>query len=211
MEWAAELRVSVSGGTVPARRERSTVEPDPARPLRLAVVSADPALRARLQERLHGTAGVDVRAWAAGVDLLLLLDTRVDVCLCTEPVPDPAAARLRGRGCAVAGLPPGGDPLAVALAADAARALAARASGAVPRPQLAPRQQEVLAAYAAGNDLLPTVARQLGMERETLKTHLRRIRAKYAEVGRPAPTRRDLYVRAVEDGLLAPPSGRPWR
>jgi hypothetical protein len=49
------------------------------------------------------------------------------------------------------------------------------------------------------------------MDPETLKTHLRRIRAKYAEVGRPAPTRRDLYVRAVEDGLLAPPSGRPWR
>jgi hypothetical protein len=48
------------------------------------------------------------------------------------------------------------------------------------------------------------------MERETLKTHLRRVRAKYAEVGRPAPTRRDLYIRAVEDGLLPPPgSGDP--
>jgi hypothetical protein len=44
------------------------------------------------------------------------------------------------------------------------------------------------------------------MDRETLKTHLRRIRAKYAEVGRPAPTRRDLYVRAVEDGLVPPPA-----
>ena len=77
--------------------------------------------------------------------------------------------------------------------------------------RLAPRQREVLVAYVAGSDLLPTVARELGMDRETLKTHLRRIRAKYAEVGRPAPTRRDLYVRAVEDGLLAPPSGRPWR
>jgi hypothetical protein len=44
------------------------------------------------------------------------------------------------------------------------------------------------------------------MDRETLKTHLRRIRMKYAEVGRPAPTRRDLYVRAVEDGLVPPPA-----
>jgi hypothetical protein len=47
---------------------------------------------------------------------------------------------------------------------------------------------------------------QPGIDPETLKTHLRRIRAKYREVGRPAPTRRDLYVRAIEDGLLPPPS-----
>jgi DNA-binding NarL/FixJ family response regulator len=62
-------------------------------------------------------------------------------------------------------------------------------------------------AYAAGNELLPTVARRLGVDEETVKTHLRRIRRKYADVGRPAPTRRDLYVRAVEDGLLPPPVG----
>jgi DNA-binding CsgD family transcriptional regulator len=75
----------------------------------------------------------------------------------------------------------------------------------IQRPHLAPRQREVLAAYAAGNELLDVVARRLGMNPETLKTHLRRIRAKYRDVGRPAPTRRDLYVRAVEDGLLPPP------
>jgi DNA-binding CsgD family transcriptional regulator len=86
-----------------------------------------------------------------------------------------------------------------------------RGTPATRRPALAPRQREVLVAYVSSSDLLPTVARSLGMDRETLKTHLRRIRAKYAEAGRPAPTRRDLYVRAVEDGLLAPPSGRSWR
>ncbi|MGY1805873.1 response regulator transcription factor [Blastococcus sp. SYSU D00669] len=75
-----------------------------------------------------------------------------------------------------------------------------------PRPLLAPRQQEVLVAYASGNELLATVARTLGMNAETFKTHLRRIRAKYQAVGRPAPTRRDLYVRAVEDGPIPPPS-----
>jgi DNA-binding CsgD family transcriptional regulator len=74
------------------------------------------------------------------------------------------------------------------------------------RPRLSPRQRDVLIAYAAGNELLDVVARRTGMNPETLKTHLRRIRAKYREVGRPAPTRRDLYVRAVEDGLLPPPS-----
>jgi hypothetical protein len=69
----------------------------------------------------------------------------------------------------------------------------------------------VLLAYVSGNELLPTLARRLGIDHETLKTHLRRIRAKYAAVGRPAPTRRDLYVRAVEDGVVPPPaeSGPP--
>jgi DNA-binding CsgD family transcriptional regulator len=74
------------------------------------------------------------------------------------------------------------------------------------RPKLSPRQRDVLVAYASGNDLLPVVARRLGMDQETLKTHLRRLRVKYRSAGRPAPTRRDLYVRAVEDGLVPPPS-----
>ena len=74
------------------------------------------------------------------------------------------------------------------------------------RPSLSPRQRDVLVAYSSSNDLLPVVARGLGMDEETLKTHLRRLRAKYRAVGRPAPTRRDLYVRAVEDGLVPPPS-----
>jgi len=73
-------------------------------------------------------------------------------------------------------------------------------------PALSRRQRDVLVAYASGNQLLPVVARRLGMDVETLKTHLRRVRAKYRSAGRPAPTRRDLYVRAVEDGLLPPPS-----
>ena len=80
------------------------------------------------------------------------------------------------------------------------------AEPALRRPRLSRRQQEVLVAYAAGNALMPAVARSLGIDQETLKTHLRRIRGKYRAVGRPAPTRRDLYVRAVEDGLLPPPS-----
>lgn len=74
-----------------------------------------------------------------------------------------------------------------------------------PAPALSPRQREVLAAYGAGNDLIDVVARRLGLNGETLKTHLRRNRHKYRDAGRPAPTRRDLYVRAVEDGLLPPP------
>jgi DNA-binding CsgD family transcriptional regulator len=75
----------------------------------------------------------------------------------------------------------------------------------VRRPDLSRRQVDVLTAYGKSNDLLEVVARGLGMTSETVKTHLRRIRAKYAAVGRAAPTRRDLYVRAIEDGFLPPP------
>ena len=95
----------------------------------------------------------------------------------------------------------GSDAFVVALVSDDDPVPAARALPA----GLSPRQVEVLIAYGAGNDLLDVVARRLGMSPETLKTHLRRIRQKYREAGRPAPARRDLYVRAVEDGLLPPP------
>lgn len=70
---------------------------------------------------------------------------------------------------------------------------------------LSPRQVDVLVGYASGNELLGVVARRLGMSVETVKTHLRRIRGKYTAAGRPSPTRRDLYVRAVEDGHLPSP------
>ena len=76
---------------------------------------------------------------------------------------------------------------------------------AVRPPDLSQRQADVLMGYGRSNALLETVARELGITPETLKTHLRRIRAKYAAAGRAAPTRRDLYVRAIEDGFLPPP------
>lgn len=73
------------------------------------------------------------------------------------------------------------------------------------RPALSDRQQEVLVRYTSTDAKLPTVARQLGMRPETLKTHLRRIKDKYAAVARPVHTRLELYRRAVEDGYLEPP------
>lgn len=70
------------------------------------------------------------------------------------------------------------------------------------RPQLSPRERETLTLYAAG---LPTklVARQLGVGIETVREYLKRIRAKYAAIQRPAFTRMDLYHRAVEDGVVS--------
>lgn len=49
------------------------------------------------------------------------------------------------------------------------------------------------------------MARQLGVSRETVLDHVRHIRVKYSDAQRPAPTKVDLYRRAVEDGVLPPP------
>ena len=43
----------------------------------------------------------------------------------------------------------------------------------------------------------------------TAKENITRIRVKYVEVGRPAPTKIDLLHRAVEDGILVEPSADP--
>ena len=186
----------------------ATSGPRPAAPprVRVAVVCADDAHRRALLDALAAAADVEPVAWADAVEELLVLGTRADVCLCTDPPPAELVARLRDRGCSAVVVPATGEPVTAVR-----QAVSAQRSAAASRPTLARRQREVLIAYVSSSDLLPTVARSLGMDRETLKTHLRRIRAKYTEVGRPAPTRHDLYVRAVEDGLLAPPSGRPWR
>ena len=171
-------------------------------PHRIAVVAVDSAVRESLRAAASRVPGAEVVAWSEQVGHLFVLGSRVDVVVCAAAPDRVDAARLRGRGTAVVVAGPGsdaGEALRAALEHDPGRPGARR-------PRLAPRQREVLVAYVAGSDLLPTVARELRMDRETLKTHLRRIRAKYAEVGRPAPTRRDLYVRAVEDGLVPPPA-----
>jgi DNA-binding CsgD family transcriptional regulator len=173
-------------------------------PLRVAVVAPHLPQRRSLIDALVSSGGVEVVAWADSAEPLIVLGTRADVCLCTTAPTDEHVARLREQGCAV--VVAGGDPLAAVRNAAAIGAVhAAR------RPQLSTRQRDVLVAYVSSSDLQPTIARRLGMDPETVKTHLRRIRLKYAAAGRPAPTRRDLYVRAVEDGLLPPPSGRSWQ
>ncbi|WEK62220.1 MAG: response regulator transcription factor [Candidatus Microbacterium colombiense] len=69
--------------------------------------------------------------------------------------------------------------------------------------QLSPRESEVLSLYASG-ETAKQVAQLLYLSPETIIDHVRRIRAKYAAVDRAAPTKVDLFRRAVEDGLVAP-------
>lgn len=67
--------------------------------------------------------------------------------------------------------------------------------------QLAVREREVLRLYAAGLPL-KAVAERLGIAYSTAKENITRVRVKYVEVGRPAPTKIDLRRRAIEDGLV---------
>lgn len=72
--------------------------------------------------------------------------------------------------------------------------------------QLSAREREVLRLYAAGLPL-KVVAERLGVAYSTAKENITRVRIKYVEVGRPAPTKVDLLRRAMEDGILSQPAG----
>lgn len=67
--------------------------------------------------------------------------------------------------------------------------------------QLSNRERDVLRLYAAGLPL-KAVADRLGIAYSTAKENIARVRTKYVEVGRPAPTKVDLLRRAMEDGLM---------
>jgi DNA-binding NarL/FixJ family response regulator len=68
--------------------------------------------------------------------------------------------------------------------------------------QLSARERDVLRLYAAGLPL-KVVADRLGVAYSTAKENITRVRVKYVEVGRPAPTKVDLLRRAMEDGILS--------
>lgn len=69
---------------------------------------------------------------------------------------------------------------------------------------LTSREREVLSLYATGMG-----AREVGaalfVSENTVNDHLRRIRSIYAQLGRPATTKVDLYRRGIEDGYVPLP------
>ena len=71
------------------------------------------------------------------------------------------------------------------------------------RPQLSTQETRALRLYATGMPM-KSVARRMCISEETAKQYVGRVREKYARVGRAAPTKLDLYYRAVEDGHLPP-------
>jgi DNA-binding NarL/FixJ family response regulator len=75
---------------------------------------------------------------------------------------------------------------------------------AVGRPALSHQERRALQLYATGLPM-KSVARKMAISEETVKQYLGRVREKYALAGRAAPTKLELYYRAVEDGHLPPP------
>ncbi|GIJ36398.1 DNA-binding response regulator [Micromonospora sediminimaris] len=69
------------------------------------------------------------------------------------------------------------------------------------RPKLSPQEQAVLVAYASGMTLT-AAARRVGVQPATARRYLDRVKAKYAEAGRPTYTKLDLANRAREDDLI---------
>jgi two-component system, NarL family, nitrate/nitrite response regulator NarL len=72
------------------------------------------------------------------------------------------------------------------------------------RPALSQQERRALQLYATGM-AVKSVARKMTISDETVKQYLARVREKYSRAGRAAPTKLDLYYRAVEDGHLPPP------
>jgi DNA-binding NarL/FixJ family response regulator len=72
------------------------------------------------------------------------------------------------------------------------------------KPILSQQETRTLRLYATGMPM-KSVARQMTISDETAKQYLGRVREKYARAGRAAPTKLELYHRAVEDGHLPPP------
>ncbi|HEY6480741.1 MAG TPA: LuxR C-terminal-related transcriptional regulator [Streptosporangiaceae bacterium] len=72
------------------------------------------------------------------------------------------------------------------------------------RPGRSPQEERALRLYATGMPM-KSVARRMGLSEETVKQYVGRVREKYARAGRAAPTKIELYHRAVEDGYLPLP------
>jgi DNA-binding NarL/FixJ family response regulator len=71
-------------------------------------------------------------------------------------------------------------------------------------PALSQQERRTLQLYATGM-AMKSVARKMDISEDTAKQYLGRVREKYANAGRAAPTKLELYYRAVEDGYLPPP------
>jgi DNA-binding NarL/FixJ family response regulator len=75
------------------------------------------------------------------------------------------------------------------------------------RPALSAQETRTLQLYATGMPI-KQVARRLSISEETAKQYVQRVRMKYAAANRAAPSKVDLYHRAVEDGHLPSPPSR---
>ncbi|WP_134324191.1 response regulator transcription factor [Cumulibacter soli] len=69
------------------------------------------------------------------------------------------------------------------------------------RPTLSDQEERALILYASGCSI-ETVARSIGVQKNTAKKYIQRVREKYAALGRPSRNRIELHRAAAEDGYL---------
>ncbi|MFV0432771.1 MAG: response regulator [Leucobacter sp.] len=183
-----DLRVVRSGATVEALLQNGAAFDL----ILLDLVLADGSTPAENLERLAET-GVPVLAFTSGDQPQLVRDAAqagaVGMIRKSEP-PDTVVQIIRA---ALRGDPVPTPDWAAAILADHVFVSA----------ELSARESEVLALYASG-ETAERVADELFVSRATVIDHIKRIRAKYAAVDRAAPTKVDLFRRAVEDGLIEP-------
>jgi len=135
--------------------------------------------------------GVNVLAFSVGEDEIAVRSASKAGVLGVVRKSDSRAAILDAIRCAARGESVATTEWAAALDADPDLASA----------KLSPKEQQVLALYAAGEKSV-TVANRAGLSTNTVAEYVKRIRYKYAMAGRPAHTKIDLYKRALEDGIL---------
>lgn len=152
--------------------------------LDLGESTADPAVAAHLEQ--SGCRVLVVSAMAVSEVLATMVDAGVSGFVSKRESPEVLCEAIR---CAMDN--------GTWISKEVAAILVSR----VTRAHLSPTQERVLTLYASGLTL-ESVARHLGISVGTANTHLKRARAKYAELGRPAASRIDLYRRAREDGIL---------
>lgn len=69
------------------------------------------------------------------------------------------------------------------------------------RPQLGERECEAVLNWLR-HDSKKAAAREMYVTESTLSKHIERVRRKYNDLGRPAPTKAHMLVRAIQDGLI---------
>ncbi|TDS74920.1 response regulator transcription factor [Amnibacterium kyonggiense] len=157
--------------------------------LRLADGSSPAANVRRIRE-----AGGDVLVFTSGEDAYLVREALHADVLGLLRKSTPVEVMIHAIGRAALGQPVVTSEWAHAVESDPQLSSAA----------LSPQESRVLQLFADGARS-QRVAEELHITVGTLEDYIRRIRTKYAKVGRPAPTKVDLYKRAVEDGLLPAP------
>ena len=69
------------------------------------------------------------------------------------------------------------------------------------RPELTAQERRGLIEWLL-TDNKDSVSHKLHIAPSTVRTHLQRIRRRYNEIDRPAPSKAALFARAIQDGLI---------